>query len=51
MIENFPELAYQDVPGLCKVATVEEIVPKDIPWIPEDMLTYLTETERSAQRS
>ena len=26
MIENFPELAYQDVSGLCKVATIDEIV-------------------------
>ena len=26
MIENFPELTYQDVSGLCKVATIDEIV-------------------------
>ena len=25
MIENFPELTYQDVSGLCKVATIDEI--------------------------
>lgn len=25
MVENFPDLTYRDVPGLCKVATVDEI--------------------------
>ena len=25
MLENFPDLEYQDVAGLCKVATLEEI--------------------------
>ena len=25
MQENFPDGVYQDVPGLCKVATIEEI--------------------------
>ena len=26
MIENFPELTYRDVAGLCKVATIDEII-------------------------
>mgnify|MGYP005831672923 CR=1 FL=1 len=25
MLENFPDVAYQDVAGLCKVATLDEI--------------------------
>ena len=26
MLESFPDLEYQDIAGLCKVATLEEIV-------------------------
>ena len=29
MMENFPDLTYQDVPGLCKIASIADIVARE----------------------